>query len=250
MPLEIYIQTKDKRCLEVGQGLADKQWENPALTGITREARFWIDDMYMIPAVQVQAYRATGDAKYIDHAALAMVAYLDKLQQPNGLFHHGTDSPFLWGRGNGWVAAGMTELLRSMLVSHPRRARIMEGYKRMMASLLEYQDPNGMWHQLIDRPEAWPETSGTGMFAFAMVTGVKNGWLDAKTYGPAGARPGLPWWTISTRTPRSATCAKGPTRAAPSSTIWLAAATEATCTARPRSSGPRLRCCGDIASTT
>jgi rhamnogalacturonyl hydrolase YesR len=191
VPLEIYIQTKDKRCLEVGQGLADKQWENPALTGITREARFWIDDMYMIPAVQVQAYRATGDAKYIDRAALAMVAYLDKLQQPNGLFYHGTDSPFFWGRGNGWVAAGMTELLRSMPANHPRRARIMEGYERMMASLLKYQDPNGMWHQLIDRPEAWPETSGTGMFAFAMVTGVKNGWLDAKTYGPASRKAWL-----------------------------------------------------------
>jgi rhamnogalacturonyl hydrolase YesR len=55
----------------------------------------------------------------------------------------------------------------------------------MMASLLKYQDDHGMWHQLIDHPEAWPETSCTGMFAFAFITGVKNGWLDAKEYGPA-----------------------------------------------------------------
>ncbi len=33
---------------------------------ITAEPRYWIDDMYMIPAVQVQAFRATGDAKYLD----------------------------------------------------------------------------------------------------------------------------------------------------------------------------------------
>jgi rhamnogalacturonyl hydrolase YesR len=29
------------------------------------------------------------------------------------------------------------------------------------------------------------------MFTFAMVTGVKNGWLDAKTYGPAARRAWL-----------------------------------------------------------
>jgi unsaturated rhamnogalacturonyl hydrolase len=191
VPLEIYMQTKDKRYLEIGQGLADKQWENPTEDGITREARYWIDDMYMIPAVQVQAFRATNDAKYIDRAALAMVAYLDKLQQPNGLFFHGTDSPFFWSRGNGWVAAGMTELLRSLPQEHPKRARIMEGYKKMMGALLAAQDPNGTWHQLIDKPDFWPETSGTGMFAFAMVTGVKNGWLEAKTYAPAARKAWL-----------------------------------------------------------
>lgn len=191
VPLEMYIQTKDKQYLEIGQGLADKQWENPTEDGITREARYWIDDMYMIPAVQVQAFRATNDAKYIDHAALAMVAYLDKLQQPNGLFFHGTDSPFFWSRGNGWVAAGMAELLSSLPQDHPKRARIMEGYKKMMAALLAAQDPDGTWHQLIDKPDFWPETSGTGMFAFAMVTGVKNGWLDAETYAPAARKAWL-----------------------------------------------------------
>ncbi|MGA2797755.1 MAG: glycoside hydrolase family 88 protein [Thermoguttaceae bacterium] len=191
VPLEIYIETKDKRYLEIGQGLADKQWEKTTEDGITSEARYWIDDMYMITAVQVQAFRATNDAKYLDRAALAMVAYLDKLQQPNGLFFHGTDSPFFWSRGNGWMAAGMAELLGSLPQDHPKRARIMEGYKKMMESLLADQDSDGTWHQLIDKPDFWPETSGTGMFAFAMVTGVKNGWLDANTYAPAARKAWL-----------------------------------------------------------
>jgi unsaturated rhamnogalacturonyl hydrolase len=191
VPLEIYMVTKDKKYLELGKGFADKQWQNPTGDGITREARYWIDDMYMIPAVQVQAYRATGDARYLDRAALTMAAYLDKLQQANGLFYHGTDSPFFWGRGNGWMAAGMAELLRSLPENHPKRARIMEGYKKMMEALLKYQGEDGMWRQLIDHPEAWPETSGSGMFTFAMVTGVKNGWLDGKTYGPAARKAWL-----------------------------------------------------------
>ena len=191
VPLEIYMQTKERTYLDLGRNLADKQWEKTTPDGITAEARYWIDDMYMIMAIQVQAYRATGDKKYIDRAAMTMATYLDKLQQPNGLFYHAPDSPFYWGRGNGWVAAGMAELLSSLPKNHPNRARILEGYRKMMASLLKFQSADGLWLQLLDRPESWAETSSTGMFTFAMVTGVKNGWLDRKTYGPAARKAWL-----------------------------------------------------------
>ena len=188
VPLEIYQQTKDPKYLELGRSFADRQWENPTPEGLTRETRFWIDDMYMITMVQVQAFRATGDSKYLDRAALEMVAYLDKLQQPNGLFFHAPDAPFYWGRGNGWVAAGMTELLRALPADHARRARILAAYRKMMQGLLGLQGKDGMWRQLVDHPEAWPETSSTGMFTFALITGVKNGWLDPATYGPAARK--------------------------------------------------------------
>jgi rhamnogalacturonyl hydrolase YesR len=191
VPLEIYMETGDKRCLELGRKLADAQWDKTTPDGITVEARYWIDDMYMLPAVQVQAFRATGDKKYLDRAALTMASYLDRLQQTNGLFFHGTNAPFYWSRGNGWMAAGSAELLRSLPKGHPHYARIMKGYKTMMASLLKYQGEDGLWHQLIDHPESWSETSGTGMFTFAMVTGVKNGWLDEKIYGPAARKAWL-----------------------------------------------------------
>ena len=58
----------------------------------------------------------------------------------------------------------------------------------MMAALLKYQGTDGMWRQLIDRDDAWEESSSTGMFTFAMITGVKNGWLDGATYGPAARK--------------------------------------------------------------
>lgn len=191
VPLEIFLQTKDSRCRQLGLGLADAQWEKTTPDGITAEARYWIDDMYMIPLVQVQAFRATGEAQYLDRAALAMNAYFDKLQQPNGLFFHGENAHFFWGRGNGWVAAGSAELLRSLPQSHPHHARILAGYRKMMDGLLANQAESGMWCQLIDNPKSWPESSGSAMFAFAMVTGVKNGWLDAQTHGPAARKAWL-----------------------------------------------------------
>jgi unsaturated rhamnogalacturonyl hydrolase len=184
-PLEIYRQTKQAEYLKFGKTFADRQWESPRSDGLSRETRFWIDDMYMITMLQVEAYRATGERKYVDRAALEMAAYLDKLHQPNGLFYHRADSPFFWGRGNGWVAAGMAELLRSLPADNPHHERILAGYRKMMKALLQFQAKDGAWRELVDDDAAWEETSATGMFTFTMITGVKNGWLDENVYGPA-----------------------------------------------------------------
>jgi unsaturated rhamnogalacturonyl hydrolase len=200
VPFELYMQTKEQKYLDLGKRYADNQWAEPSgprvnaesrrfyTQGLTWQTRLWIDDMYMITALQTQAYRATNEKKYIDRAAKEMSAYLDSLQKPNGLFFHAPDVPFYWGRGNGWFAAGMTELLRSLPKNHPDRPRIMKGYQTMMASLLKYQADNGMWRQLIDDSASWSETSCTGMFTFAMITGVKEGWLDKSAYGPAARK--------------------------------------------------------------
>ncbi len=50
--------------------------------------------------------------KYVERAAKEMAMYLEELQCSNGLFYHAPDVPYLGGRGNGWMAAGMTEVLR------------------------------------------------------------------------------------------------------------------------------------------
>ena len=198
LPLELYWVTKDERYKELGLPYADTQWEVPedakpsekewAEKGYSWQTRLWIDDMYMITIVQTHAYKVTNDSKYIDRAAKEMVMYLDELQRPNGLFYHAPDVPFYWGRGNGWMAAGMAELLRYLPKKHKDRPRIMEGYLTMMKSLKEYQNPEGLWNQLLDDPECWTETSGSAMFTFAFITGVKNGWLDAKEYAPAARK--------------------------------------------------------------
>lgn len=200
VPLEIYIQNQDLRCLALGEWMAQKQWSEPyghkieprarehQSAGLSWQTRLWIDDMWMITLLQLQAFRATKNPAYLDRTAKEMVYYLDQLQKPNGLFYHKPDIPFYWARGNGWMATGMTEVLSSLPADHPNRARIMQGYQLMMAALLQNQDASGMWHQLIDGPDSYAETSGTGMFTFAFITGVKNGWLDEKTYGPAARK--------------------------------------------------------------
>jgi unsaturated rhamnogalacturonyl hydrolase len=188
VPLQISIETKDAATQQAGLHFADRQWRKPQPDGLSGESRYWIDDMYMLEILQLEAFRATGDRKYIDRAANEMVAYLRRLQQPNGLFYHAPDVPFFWGRGNGWVAAGMTEMLLSLPADHPQRAEILAGYQKMMAELIKDQNPDGTWRQLIDHPEAWEESSSTGMFTFAMVEGVRHAWVPEDTYGPAARK--------------------------------------------------------------
>jgi rhamnogalacturonyl hydrolase YesR/outer membrane protein assembly factor BamB/predicted phosphodiesterase len=201
VPLELFMQTKEEKYLAMGTNYADTQWLLPPGAsdnekawhdqGYTWQTRLWIDDMFMISAVQAQAYRATGDRRYVDRAAHEMVLYLERLQLENGLFYHSPDAHFCWGRGNGWMAAGMAEILRALPADNSDRPRIMEGYKKMMAALLKYQAADGMWRQVIDDEGFWKETSSTAMFTYAMITGVKEGWLDSKIYGSAARKAWL-----------------------------------------------------------
>ncbi|MDR1810676.1 MAG: glycoside hydrolase family 88 protein, partial [Prevotella sp.] len=201
LPLEIYKKNKERKYLDLGLKYADSQWELPenatpeeqawAEQGYSWQTRIWIDDMFMITAVQAQAYLATRDKKYVERAAKEMRMYLNKIQQPNGLFYHSPETPFFWGRGNGWMAVGMCELLRMLPKNNPDRQDILNAYRKMMATLLQYQAEDGMWRQLLNDPSAWKETSGTAMFTYAMLTGAKNGWIDKKTYGAAARKAWL-----------------------------------------------------------
>jgi len=185
LPLQMYRVTRSRHDLEEGLRFADAQWRTPLENGLTRQSRFWIDDVWMVGSLQVQAYRTTGDKVYLDRAALEVGAYLERLQAPNGLFHHGPDSPFFWGRGNGWVAAGLAELLSELPPDHPRYAFIVDRYQRMMEDLVRVQADDGMWRQLLSDPEAWKETSATAMLGFAMAVGVRRGILPADPYEAA-----------------------------------------------------------------
>ena len=205
VPLEIAILCGDERARSLGLKYADMQWEKPRpddpppwynrmpyeerlswwSQGYSDQTRLWIDDTYMISALQTQAYRLTGDMKYLDRAAKEAVLYLDRLQQPNGLFHHAPGVPFFWGRGNGWMAATMPLILRYLPESHPDQARIMDGYRRMMATLLSLQREDGLWGQLVDDAESWSESSASAMFAYAFAEGAARGWLDGAAYGAA-----------------------------------------------------------------
>lgn len=204
VPLEIYILTGNEKYLELGLKYADAQWSKPDSLvntasankcyedqlrfweeGYSPQTRLWIDDMYMINLLQTQAYRATGDTKYIYRAAKEMALYLDSIQKEDGMFFHAEGKEFVWGRGNGWMAAGMPMILKYLPKDNEFYDRILQGYRKMMHALLVYQREDGLWGQLVDDPDSWSETSGSAMFTYGINEGLRYGLLDESEYRPA-----------------------------------------------------------------
>jgi rhamnogalacturonyl hydrolase YesR len=145
----------------------------------------------MIASLQVNAYRNYVDSiRYLNNATRTLVRYIDSIQQPGGLFYHAPcmGAHYYWGRGNGWAASAMTEALLAMPLTHPARAHIMTAYLRQMSALIKYQDQVGLWHQLVTDTTTYKETSCTGMFVYALATGVKQGWLVGDTFKLAAKR--------------------------------------------------------------
>ena len=211
VPLAIYLATGAEFYRKLGLAYADTQWSPPCeaslkerhaapkevqerywAQGYTPQTRLWIDDMYMIIALQTMAYRVTGDRKYVDRTAKEMCFYLDELQlkagAAKGLFHHAPDVPYIWSRGDGWMAAGMALVLTHLDEQSPHRVKILRGYRDMMAALLRFQRPDGLWGQLVDDPGIWAETSGSAMFTYAFLAGVRQGWLERTSYGAAAEK--------------------------------------------------------------
>ena len=53
-----------------------------------------------------------------------------------------------------------------------------------MQGVLACQDPCGMWHQVLNRPDSYLETSCTAMFLLSIARGINHGWLDAEIFLP------------------------------------------------------------------
>jgi rhamnogalacturonyl hydrolase YesR len=193
LPFELYRQTGDANYLTVAVYLADEEFEDPLPNGLANYdyTRFWIDDTYMIGSLQAQAYKSLDDITYANHATAQLLGYMgevENLQQANGLFYHTLSAPIHWGRGNGWAASAMTEVLLALPEDDPNRPELLTKYQNMMDGLIACQDANGMWYQVLDMssdPRDSVETSCTGMFVFALATGVEEGWLPEVPYKQA-----------------------------------------------------------------
>lgn len=182
VPFELYRQTRDPKYLPIAKLLANEEWANPRKDGLTRYARFTADDPYMVGSLQAQAYKNTEDKKYADRGSMFILAYLKKIQRPDGLIIYEERHPFTWGRGNGWTIGGITDTLLALPEDHPNRTKLMAAYRKQVDALVKHQHSGGMWHQVIDMPDYYLESSGTGIFIYAIATGIKQGWLPEKPY--------------------------------------------------------------------
>ncbi len=163
----------------------------------------WLDDMFMaLPSMAIRS-QYKGHPEQLDEAARIAAGFFKRMWMPEkNIFRHGyledaSHQPSMaWGRANGWAILTLCQLLDYLPENHPKRAEILDIYRKHAAGLAELQGIDGFWHQLLDRPETYEETSATAIFAYALAHGVNEGWLEATTYGPVAQ---LAWEAVSTK---------------------------------------------------
>jgi rhamnogalacturonyl hydrolase YesR len=150
----------------------------------------WIDDAYMSIPFLAHMGKLTGERRYFDDAARQVFGMSERLfDRSKGLYDHSwfenapVDARFFWGRGAGWMLMAMAELLGVMPEDHPDRARVLEQFQRSVQGVAAMQSGTGMWHQLVDKSDSYPESSATAMYTFAIARGVNRGWISP-AYAP------------------------------------------------------------------
>lgn len=164
----------------------------------------WLDDMFMgIPPVAWYAKVAGSDAaKYSNEAAKQIELFASRMWvAEKNLFRHGwaeamdPHPAFFWGRANGWALLTMCEVLDALPEFHPKRAFVMDLFKKHLQGLAERQSKDGFWHQLLDRNDSYLETSATAIYVYCMAHAINKGWVSAMTYGPIAT---LGWNAVAT----------------------------------------------------
>jgi rhamnogalacturonyl hydrolase YesR len=147
------------------------------------EDTMWADDLYMSVPFLVRYYQLTKDEKYIDDAARQFIGFKKHLYIPHlRLMSHvydfmrGKAAGIPWGRGNGWVLFSLSELLAVLPEKHELRPQLIDFFREFSAGILAQQDADGMFHQVVNEHDSYPETSCTAMFAYGFSRGVQNGW--------------------------------------------------------------------------
>ena len=127
----------------------------------------------------------TGQA--VDKALKKFGATSYLFDEKTGLMHHcwysDSRKPGIafWGRANGWVVWAHSEALMRLPKNHPSYKTVAGLFRRHMEALVAVQGKAGLWHQILDNPDSFEETSCTAMFMIGMARGMRLGVLD-KSY--------------------------------------------------------------------
>lgn len=163
----------------------------------------WLDGLYMGQPVYVSYIKKfTKQKNFSDPLNQFANARRFIYNEQKRLYNHAYDesrqmfwcnkatgqSPNVWGRAVGWFAMALVDVLE-LLEGEPADTEPMKQViKELVEDMLPYQQREGMWFQVVDRiehPGNYLETSGTLMLAYAILKGVRLGYLPKEyaTYG-------------------------------------------------------------------
>ena len=200
--LELYLLKKDPAMIAPTRAELDALLPEPHVSKKPGKSIvwWWCDALFMAPPAWARMYAATGDRKYIGYLDEEWAKTSDLLyDKQEHLYARDADyltkteangKKMFWGRGNGWVMAGLVRTLEFLPKDDPARGKYVTQLKEMAARVASLQGPDGLWRAgLLDQGNyALPEISGSALMTYALAWGVNEGVLDKKTYQPVVAK--------------------------------------------------------------
>lgn len=157
----------------------------------------WLDGIYMALPFYME-YEKRFDAQKDCLDICRQIANVEiRMRDPKtGLYYHGYDasrkmywadpdtgcSPNFWLRAEGWFILGLVDVLEIMkdLPMQAESVHLQHMLLDLAKALSKYQDPSGLWYQLIALSELegnYLETSGTALISAALLKAVRLGFL-------------------------------------------------------------------------
>ncbi len=164
----------------------------------TTERWSWCDALFMAPPVYAKLSAITGDDKFLEFMDREYKATWDFLyDKDEHLFYRdhryfpekvleANGRRVFWGRGNGWVIAGLVEMLKELPAGSVYRPFYQKLYTEMAEKVASCQDKDGFWHASMLDHQSYPnpETSSSAFFCYALAYGVNSGLLEKEIYAP------------------------------------------------------------------
>jgi rhamnogalacturonyl hydrolase YesR len=175
---------------------------HPAISSLSWRTPFhqdrwnWCDALFMSPPVWAMLYNVTGEKEYLDFMVKEFKATTDFLFDTEESLYYRDErfktqldngTKVFWSRGNGWVFAGLVNIMKELNPESEEYQYFLSVYKKMAERLYELQTPQGHWAMSLLGQEFYPtpETSGTAFFTYGFAWGINNGILDKDKYLPS-----------------------------------------------------------------
>lgn len=196
--IDLYKKYQNKKMITPIIEQFDDIIDNRPTTPLTRKPKHnrrwnWCDALFMSPPVWAKLYKVTGDKKYLNFMISEYKATTDFLyDKKEDLYYR--DERFItkrdkegkvfWSRGNGWVFAGLVNIMNELDSSSEEYEYFLGIYKKMANKLVKIQTKKGHWAMSLLAAKSYPtpETSGSCFYIYGLSWGINKGILTKKKY--------------------------------------------------------------------
>ncbi len=200
----LYQHTNDPTFLEraehIGQWMLTEAphtregaFEHTVTENVSFPEQVWADTIFMAVLFLARLARLTGEVSYAIEAMNQLDIHLSLLQDTDtGVLFHGWNSiaqdhmsAARWTRANAWIAVGTPMIIEELqgLVTFSESTLVR--YRTMMHGLIHFQQDDGLWSTVMDRPDFYPETSGSAGIACGILKAVRQGLLESSSQDAA-----------------------------------------------------------------